>query len=970
MSNPAVPTFSPSKFELTGYTNPYFTTEQATAVNLVESRVNGQLDWLAQLLGWTGPNYWGNLPATVNQKRQLLGGTYGVYNGRIFPRILSVQNWDDTVICERDDRIQPGQLAYVGDNSYPIQTVTAVNGTVVLGFTDLTQQFYTDISSNQQLYIIIESALPTPFNKPTAGISGDQAFVCGFSNGNLTLYPIWDVSKTTPYRFNVLFTGSTYYFNENVYISLSGTTADIPATYNSTLSLWELVIPELFSGNQLPPSATLVLPQYDSTTSTSTYYTLTVSFQQWSYTSDWISKNVINNYIGTWGNKGGFLPFNFALDSLSIHGFDENNSLYLAPVTRSVPFNELLNIIYYQDVTISGTPPAGPNIGDVWWNNENGSFNVWTGENGDCGSWLGIDYRNLPDFEQQPDLVFADAAAFQAAAPSIPQNSYVVVSNMATLGPSDNIIGIPSPLPGPGAIYMYLDYQNYWNPYKFELAVEADFNNNALVLPYEVPVELLNSDGLQKESISKNYQVSNLGFNIVTPQDLSAILVKRYNNTNWEISPDSILKYIANTSLFNTTSNPLEGEMWWDFANPIPESRTASIFYGLNWVNINVDPNTSAPPAALDYASLVIYCDGQVVTPTSVYQTDSFQFSYTVDSLTGEFDFTFNLFNIGSKVNPPQITISDSLTSEFKKDISYLIFSGIQYYMSPNVANSNVPLRLWKGQALQCVDSLTLVNRNTYINPLMADINSGPGPENWSKYFLRLPPAYQRDGDGWQKVSLVCQNFGYFGTPTLLESMNCPPEQSTPKIYEELVLYNEYDPNIKYVYSEPYFYSNIAYYYESESSDYENAGIFAIEDVPFDDYDEGKLVTYEPLHNRQANLSLPVGQGYGDWEGIYVSTQSCLALSGFIVNDLENRVVEPILPPVWDASVYKYAPTCQNQRTSYNVDANNYKIGYAYFAADLSAAEEGFFDVQQEYSWRYPQTQPKTGYLTAMAVAG
>ena len=45
------------------------------------------------------------------------------------------------------------------------------------------------------------------------------------------------------------------------------------------------------------------------------------------------------------------------------------------------------------------------------------------------------------------------------------------------------------------------------------------------------------------------------------------------------------------------------------------------------------------------------------------------------------------------------------------------------------------------------------------------------------------------------------------------------------------------------------------------------------------------------------------------------------------------------------------------------MDANHYKVGYAYFVADASAAEDGFFDIAQEAAWRYPVTQPRTLYL-------
>jgi hypothetical protein len=107
-----------------------------------------------------------------------------------------------------------------------------------------------------------------------------------------------------------------------------------------------------------------------------------------------------------------------------------------------------------------------------------------------------------------------------------------------------------------------------------------------------------------------------------------------------------------------------------------------------------------------------------------------------------------------------------------------------------------------------------------------------------------------------------------------------------------------------------------------------------------------------------------VGEGYGDWLGQYVNINPCEPLTGFLETDLLYRGVTPVVAPIWDASIYKYAPTCQNDKASYSVDANHYKIGYAYFVADASAAEDALFDITQEASWRYPVTQPKTLYLT------
>ena len=243
-------------------------------------------------------------------------------------------------------------------------------------------------------------------------------------------------------------------------------------------------------------------------------------------------------------------------------------------------------------------------------------------------------------------------------------------------------------------------------------------------------------------------------------------------------------------------------------------------------------------------------------------------------------------------------------------------------------------------------------------------MNNGPGPENWERYFVRLPLEYGRNQDEWQKVALTCQNFAYWGSSVEPERMQCPPEESLPAIYEELFLYDDAIIDYTYVYCEPYLYSNIAYFDINAEGEYLNSAVFPATDVQFDEFDEAKLVTYEPLHNRQADVTSPINAGYGDWLGVYVNVNPCVELTGFLETDLLNRGVEPVAAPVWDASIYKFAPTCESSPASYNVDANHYKIGYAYFVADASAAEDGFFDISQEAAWRYPVTQPKTLYLT------
>jgi hypothetical protein len=332
------------------------------------------------------------------------------------------------------------------------------------------------------------------------------------------------------------------------------------------------------------------------------------------------------------------------------------------------------------------------------------------------------------------------------------------------------------------------------------------------------------------------------------------------------------------------------------------------------------------------------------------------------------------------QVDLPVIEISDSISSAYRANISELVFSGLVYKMSPNIDGAETPLRIWKAESLQVIDTVSEISSGAYPNALLADINSGPGPENWQKYFIRLPLDYGRNETKWQKTVLTCQDFAYWGSSVAPEVMNCPPEFSKPAIYEELFLYGGSFRDFTYVYTEPYLYSNIVfethtdyithrvefekvYDYPSIYLIYDNSGIYPTFEEEFDGFFEADISEYEPLHNRIADITSPVGEGYGDWEGVYVNINVCGELSGHITTDLLSGAVSPVSAPIWDASIYKFAPTCDNNRESYEVDANNFKVGYCYFVADASVAEDTFFDIQQEISWRYPVKQPKTGYL-------
>lgn len=1059
------PVFNPAEFELRGVTNPYLSEIQRNAVSQVESRVNGQLDWLAQLLGWSGQNYWSTLVSTVNQKRQLLTGSFGYYNCFIYPRVVSLQNWNNKIVIEKDYRIKEGQKLFVGTVEYSIIKLTETDRFFELYIGDFTESFLSAFSSNEQVKVEVIEEQPAPFYRPNVGISGDASFRCLISGNELILFPGYDTQTRFPVFYNNFFAGSVYTFNCNVYLSYDGGfTKNVVSDYSPSLNAWVLQIPSTLSNQQTPSVATLIT-EYTSSTGLSVA-TASVSILQWFDPSDWQKTDVYNNFTGVWGNKGGPLPFNFCFDALSLHGFNEATSVVFNFSERAVAYNELLQKVYSQKILISPTAPPNPKEGDLWWNSNTGTFSTWINIEGECSPWVNIVYPELPANASTPEFTYVDVPAFAAVEQSLPVGTLIKIIDVTGLEPpkppfpvspySYTILGLQGTLNGGAEAIMGKTSSGGWEIRQISYFSVALFNADALSLPFQVPVEILDATGLQNSS-SNNFFVIDLQIQIT--EAFTIALTKNYTNKTWVLSPSSIIKYIANTRLFRPIVPPFttESETWLDYSNPAPAGRRAAMFYlslgpitflqnvstiysltdgaytdiplkqlvspqddnrgatvdftviggiidswSINqpgegykrgeilqaenyknalfqvegtsadaWVEINSEPAVvGTPPASLSYQRLLVYCDGVLLNEGIPLQTTEFSFEYNVDTATGDYVFTYNLFTLGSRVKPPTIAISDSLTSEWRADISNYVYSGIIYRMTANTLNAESPLRLWKSRPLYAVEGLSSLNRRSYSNPLIADLNNGPADDNWSNYFIRLPLEYGRNGSEWQKIEQIAKGFGYLGSSLYPEPMRCPPEDDTPYIYEELTLYGKFEPNKKYVYSEPYFYSNVAFFDFTGQGPYDNAGIFPSTEVPFDDYQEGSLVTYDPLHERKAKTYLPYGEGYGDWEGTYVSTNSCEYLSGYLYEDVVDGTVSMVGAPVWDASIYKFAPTCENTPESYAVDTNNYKIGYAYFVADLSAANEGFFDIEQETAWRYPVDLPKTNYITPQTVAG
>jgi len=960
------PTFNIEEFELRSQLDPYLSSEQSSAVTEVKNRVNGQLDWVAQLLGWSGDNYWKNLARTVSEKRQLLAGSYGVFNSFTLPRVLGASNTGDYVIVKFVEGLKEGQTCYLGEKTATIGQIEEREDTLILYLSDVDPDFYDGFQANAQLKVDSLDNRPAPFVRPEPGVAADTAFSCAAENGSLVLYPYWDRQHTIPYKFNILIPGSRYFFDQPVYFSISNSPYEpfVETKYDPVELRWYIDLPNDVAGGRSGFTGYLVWPYSDR--SAQTDVVCEVTLYNWVDPSDWNNYDVLSNFTGAWGNKGGVLPFNLCFDALSINGFDEANSLHLDPIEKSIEFNTLLNLAYYQKTSQRLEEPDYLGDWSAWWNPATGAFSVNPPSVVSCGAWLEVDYRQNPEPIPRATYTYSTVAEFEADAPNIALGGTIRILDVTGLqadGGTYWIQGITAPLPGSGEVILYNQKEGIlYEVYQFGFANVAEFAANAPYLPIGTEVRLLDSEGLKPEEPGV-YNVINLEYELTLLQSYAVLLTKEYNAESWLLSPSSVLRFIGNTRLYDGTGDPEQGEMWWDFANPDPTTRMAATWVGNAWVAINYFPPLGTDPGVVSFDAVGIYLDGKLIQPGDKVDTEDYTFKFNVDTSAGVFNFSYTPYTLKGKTEFPVVLVADALTSAYRADISSYIFSGLRYYMSPNVLDCETPLRIWRPAFLQAVDYLGQLDRGMYPNALIADQNSGPAG-NWSRLLFRLPPSYERNGEKWAKTEMIAQDFTYYGTTVEAERLDCPPSARPPKLYCELTLYPPTVPYDGVIYDEPYIFSSVGTYYsQQDASDYSNSAVYPTPPRVGDDFNPGTLTEYQPLHERIADTVSPPGEGYGEWEGTYTVGFECRGLSGNFDEDVAEGALQPIAPPVWDSSIYRCPPTCEAPAPSYVVDVNQFKVGYAYFASDMSAAEDCFFDIQQEVAWRNPEISARSGYV-------
>ena len=286
-----------------------------------------------------------------------------------------------------------------------------------------------------------------------------------------------------------------------------------------------------------------------------------------------------------------------------------------------------------------------------------------------------------------------------------------------------------------------------------------------------------------------------------------------------------------------------------------------------------------------------------------------------------------------------QPNIDICVTEYVNVDLSQLI-DDLAYKLQPNVRNSLVPLRTWKEHPLIDKDEVDTAQQE-YWNYLEADTNRGPDQDSNYRHFLRLPLDYERDGREWNKAIAVSNNQDYFSAPEKLQQVKHVPAQPRPLLYSEV--YRDAVEEGTVMYEEDFLVSSVYSDTDDIQPGFEDCSV-SYEASDFIPFDTAVTVDYDPF-----DMRIPYADG--EWRGDYVTQSYKIGFTGHLSTDLTNHVLMFASSPVYDESMIK-RPNVTFPESKEDASTKNWVVSYAYFASDFSAADDPIFDPDKAHCWR------------------
>lgn len=435
----------------------------------------------------------------------------------------------------------------------------------------------------------------------------------------------------------------------------------------------------------------------------------------------------------------------------------------------------------------------------------------------------------------------------------------------------------------------------------------------------------------------------NTYYDLVQPgqQDLSCI---NYNNGSYSNSGQPILCVISDNSSFNSGeayTGPNLNDGLYTTQN-IVEVIVLATESGLelateNDDKIGYDPAIIIPvtepsncaPCGVDPEPLPIDC----VLDNGTLESSGPPTGFASDGL---YDRTIDPFCVPCE--DPSAPVVPCPVEMLRVRLDQIIFSAPRWRMRPSVMNSLSPLRLWKNRTLDVPDPEV---DNAYINPLVADENSGPENPNAYRHFARLPVEYQRNGKFWSRAQAVLANESYFSRALPAQPTQLPVIDEKPLLYDEVYqLGSSLIPDDATFYSEDFLVSTVRV-----SDDVVEDGFVSAREV-YEEPDNSlpfvsaTILDYDAYEARLLNADGTRVGRYLKWN------RRDRRLTGFLQTDIDDyslRYTVASEPVISDASRV-LIPNIEFPDDPDEASFSNYVVCYAYFVADMSAGDDPVFD--------------------------
>lgn len=275
-----------------------------------------------------------------------------------------------------------------------------------------------------------------------------------------------------------------------------------------------------------------------------------------------------------------------------------------------------------------------------------------------------------------------------------------------------------------------------------------------------------------------------------------------------------------------------------------------------------------------------------------------------------------------------------------------LLFSSPIWRTRPSVAHSLHPLRIWKNRVLNVADpSLD----SAFANPLVSDENTGPDEISSYRQFVRLPVDYSRNGKFWNRAESVMANQTYFSRLLPTASTSLPIADVLPLLYDEA--YDEFQQNaddFSSLYVEDFLVSTANKPNNLLQDGFEGAALSYEAPDSSSPLTLSTIIDFDAYAERKLN---PNGTRRGSY---FKFGDRGKPLTGFLETDIEEFLIRPTDSTelqINDAPAL-LIPNIEFPDDSDTASFSNYTVSYAYFVADLSAADEPVFDPDKLFCHR------------------